>query len=133
MWCHELDRLGDDLCALLGTAELLSARYFSGEELIYPDELTILAQMGELLEGLRTTDLLTFLSPAERKRLFAPLKGGDDEWEDNGEDAACPPSPAARSLARELVVLARAEALTQLGERDRGVDMVAAWMRSGTA
>ena len=40
---------------------------------------------------------------------------------------------AARSLARELVVLARAEALTQLGERDRGVDMVAAWMRSGTA
>lgn len=40
-----------------------------------------------------------------------------------------PPSPAARTLATDLVVLAPAEALTQLGEGDQGTAMVAEWMR----
>lgn len=130
VWRGELSRLSDDLCALLGAAELLSDRYFAGEDLIFPEEFELLAKVAEELDALRFTDLLTFSTPAERTRLLAPLEGEDLAGDDDGEEIDYPPSPAARALARELVVLARAEAMATLGEHNRGVDLVAEWMRT---
>ena len=52
--------LREDVLALLGASTLLSRRYFSGEELLYPRARATLLELLATLHILRRLDLLTF-------------------------------------------------------------------------
>lgn len=112
----------------LDAADLLSRRYFSGAELLYPD---IRRRLGDLLEfalTLRSLCDLTFGSPKERRRAMERAEHLDERGM-REQDADAVVVRDARSLAQEMVVMARAEALTTLGEHRQGVDVVETWMR----
>lgn len=61
----------------------------------------------------------------EATELVSALDPGDPE-EDRPQTRA-----VARQLAEHLVLMARAEALDDLGERDAGRQLVEDWVRSG--
>ena len=124
--------LRDDLelrvCEFLDAADLLSRRYFAGADLLYPD---IRRDLGDLLEfalTLHSLCNLTFGSPKERRRAIDKAQHLDERGMQEG-DVNAAPTRDAHHLAQELVVMARAEALTTLGEHRQGVDVVEAWMR----
>ena len=112
----------------LDAAALLSRRYFTGADLLYPD---IRHHLGDLLEFALTLHSLcdlTFGSPRERKRAIERAEHLDERGM-RERDADAVVARDAHALAKELVVMARAEALTTLGEPRRGVAVVEAWMR----
>lgn len=112
----------------LDAADLLSRRYFTGADLLYPD---IRRDLGDLLEfalTLRSLCDLTLGSLTERRRAIERAEHLDERGM-REQDADAVVARDAHALAKELVVMARAEALTTLGEHRQGVDAVEAWMR----
>ena len=87
--------------------------------------------LGDLLEfalTLRSLCDLTFGSPRERRWAIERAEHLDERGI-REQDADTAPTRDAHAVAQELVVMARAEALTTLGEHPQGVDVVEAWMR----
>ena len=93
--------------------------------------MVIRRDLGDLLEfalTLRSLCDLTFGSLRGRRRAIERAKHLDERGvrEQHADSVV---APAAHALAQELVVMARSEALTTLGEHRQGVDVVEAWMR----
>ena len=61
---------------------------------------------------------------------FRPAGEGSHVAEKEELPVLGPPTDAARDLAMKLVTLAKAEALTTLGEQHQGLHMVEEWLRS---
>ena len=71
---------------------------------------------------------LTFGNPKERRRAIERAEHLDERGI-REQDADTARTRDAHALAQELVVMARAEALSTLGEPRRGVAVVEAWLR----
>lgn len=121
IWEELATVLDEDLRDLLGAAERLSARYYSGEDLLYPQGRSSLLHILEVLFCDRRLYDLCFGTRAERTRIAETL---DDPF------VLGPLTAYGRDLAVELVILAKAEALTMLGEQRAGVRLVEEWLRS---
>jgi hypothetical protein len=121
------------------TTQLISQRYLGGEELLYPDSVRRLEATLTALAGLRETYNHILDS--------RPPESDDDfvRWlAENSDPGKVEPSPpaepepdvrprtraAARCLAKHFILMARAEALDDLGERGAGIRLVQEWMQS---
>jgi hypothetical protein len=112
--------------------KLLSRRYFSGEDLYYPasrEELTSLLASVEESEDLYLQAVAPELTRGQEQKAGEEKdEGGQEEvlvTDINGGDPAT--AKRARDYAGQLVVLAKAEALADLGEKNRA----SGWLRTG--
>lgn len=106
----------------------MSRRYFTGADLLYPDIRRDAGDILELALTLHSLCDLTFGSTRERRRAIERAEHLDESsMQERDADAVV--ARDAHALAKDLVVLARAEAITTLGEHRQGVDVVEAWMR----
>jgi len=109
-------------------AELLSRRYFAGEELLFADlreEINLNLRMVGLLKGLYEEQIL-FGAPEGEKEFRAYMfylgtdgnQGSPPSWSETEplEEGEPDVSGKARELARHIVLAARAETLEKLGE-----------------
>jgi hypothetical protein len=137
-WPQEEALLWGEVSALLQAERLLAERYFAGEPLLFPDTVD------ELTETLCSLDRLfaayeSILEgrPPEQEEKFAPWIMGDEcgispssAVPETDSDRLRPnPERAARALAEHVVLMARAEALAQMDERNACVGLVQAWLR----
>jgi hypothetical protein len=139
-WPGEELMLWGEVVAFQEAVQLISRRYLGGEELLFP-------QSAHRLQA--TLDILAVMRDVHRtmiSRRPPQSEAGFLRWvleEETPESPAPPavsPDPlaekrpdtraAARSLAEHHVLMARAEALEALGERDAGIRLVENWLRS---
>jgi hypothetical protein len=120
LWREHGLSLEEDVRDLLGAAERLSVRYFSREDVLFPEARAALMQALEVHFHNQRLHLLCYGTRAERRRAAETL----DEVFVLG-----PLSDYGQDLAVELVTLAKAEALSALGEPNAGIRLVEAWMR----
>ena len=130
-WPKEAAECEEMVTVYLEAARLLSRRYFSGQDLLYPASSE---QLSSLLRWLASAGDLY------RERVAPKLEGHrepDEMTEEKGQDAT--PSVIetkqaifrlAKEKAEELVILAKAEALDSLGEKNQGIRLVEDWMRA---
>ena len=118
---------------------LVSKRYLSGEPLLYPDSAQKLAATLTALEGLRKTydSVLDGRPPEADEDFVGWLAGKRDLKQTSRTSSPVPPDQVrpntratALALAQHFLLMARAEALDDLGERDAGISLVQAWMLS---
>jgi hypothetical protein len=120
LWREHSLSLEEDVRDLLGAAERLSTRYFSGEDVLFPEARAGLMQALEVHFHNQRLHQLCYGTRAECRRAADTL----DEVFVLG-----PVVGYGRDLAVELVTLAKAEALSALGEPSAGVRLVEEWMR----
>jgi hypothetical protein len=139
-WPGEEQLLLGEVVAFQEAVQLISRRYLAGEELLFP-------QSAHRLQA--TLDILAVMRDVYRTALSRrppQSEAGFLRWvlEESTPESPVPPavSPdlaaekrpdtraAARSLAEHHVLMARAEALEALGERDAGIRLVEEWIRS---
>lgn len=119
-WRALAEALDEDVRDLLGAAECLSTRYFSGEDLLYPQA---------------RASLLQILLVLFRQQRLQALGYGTREESQHAADTLDEPfvlgplSANGRNLAVELVALAKAQALALLGEQNAGIRLVQEWLR----
>jgi hypothetical protein len=124
LWRDLATALDEDLRDLLGAAERLSGRYLSGEDLLYPPARTSLLQILGILFRQRRLYYLCYGTKEER---VCAVDTMDEPF------VLGPCSGYGRDLTLELVTLAKAEALSALGEQSAGVRLVEQWMRRVSA
>jgi len=138
-WSREERIFWGEVMSLLEAARLVSERYLGGEELFYPDAARKLEATLTALSGLRglyeemlagrppesDRDFALWLAEGEKpKRPMAPVA------EPPEAEARPDVTASARALAKHVVLIARAEALDDLGEREAGIQLMQEWMRS---
>ncbi len=128
-WFAEVEALETEVHSLLGAARLLSGRYFQGEEMLFPDARYCLALLYEALVSLRRMERISFGDWEEKLLAMDEIDRLEEAEDEVPVPAEEPPSPAARTLAKQLVMLARTEALVQLGEAEQGAQMAAELIR----
>ena len=138
-WPREEMLLWGEVMSFTEASRTLSEHYFAGEELLYPNVRRTLDSTLDLLAGLREAYHETLdMRPPESDEdfiLWMAQDKGVKSRKTSGDDAADDmPRPsvkrAARALAEHVVLMARAEALDDLGERDVGIKLVHDWMCS---
>jgi len=139
-WPGEEQLLWGEVVAFRDAVDLISRRYLGGQELLFP-------QSAQMLQGV--LDMLAVMRDVHRtttSRRPPKSEEGFLRWvlEESTTKTAVPPTvspnPAtekrpdtkatARSLAEHYVLMARAEALDALGERDASIQLVEDWLRS---
>ncbi|MBN1321151.1 MAG: hypothetical protein JXA87_09960 [Thermoleophilia bacterium] len=137
-WPREEALLWGEVSAMRQAERLLSERYLGGEELLYPQTArgleAILASLKELRETYRS---VLAQRPPDSDEEYVRWLAGDDCPQDL---RPLPPEPppmdrphttrTARALAEHFILVARADTLEHLGERDQGIRMVQEWMRA---
>ena len=133
-WSLAAESLVHEVVSLNGAIQDLATRYFRGQTPLFPTTAEDLAQLVRATSEVSASYQrclaagLLGAAPARRgKRTAAPAPDGP---------AAAPPldletvraaaALAAGDRAQELIVLAQAEALDLIGERDRGLNLVEA-------
>jgi hypothetical protein len=138
-WPMEEMLLWGEVMSFKEAERLLSARYFAGEELLYPDVRRTLDATLSFLAGMRTSYQVTLdMRPPESDKEFILWMARDttEKREEASPDDAADDMPrprvrrVAQAIAKHVVLVARAEALDDLGERDAGIRLVQIWMRS---
>jgi hypothetical protein len=138
-WHREEMLLWSEVMSFTEAARLLSQRYLGGEELLYPVTRRSLEVTLALLEGMRESYRRVLeMRPPDSDEDFARWLAGDGSGKDRGTlvDEVADDMPrlrvkrAAQAIARHVVLVARAEALDDLGERDESIRLVQDWMRS---
>jgi hypothetical protein len=121
LWREHAGSFEADVRDLLGAAKRLSARYYAGEDVLFPDARAALVQALEIHFHNHRLDLLCYGTKAECRRVAATMEETFElgSLTDHGQD-----------LAVELVTLAKAEALSALGKHTAGVRLVEEWMRA---
>ncbi len=99
--------------------------------MLFPDARYCLALLYEALVSLRRMERISFGDWEEKLLAMDEIDRLEEAEDEVPVPAEEPPSPAARTLAQQLVMLARAEALTQLVEPEQGAQMAAELIRSG--
>lgn len=137
-WAEEESGLWVRVKSSKQAAGLISRRYLAGEVLLFPASVRRIDAALASLTGLREvyqhllearlpdTDegLARLLVSDEPVRVQTSEAEGDGDFHDEADVNA-----AALHLARHVVMVARAEALDDLGERDAGVALAERWMR----
>ncbi|MBN1632444.1 MAG: hypothetical protein JW990_22020 [Thermoleophilia bacterium] len=141
-WPMQEALLWTEVTSLMEAERLLAKRYLSGESLLYPGSAQGLEEILSSLARLRETyDRVLDGRPPDSDDEFA-------RWlyeEGPAPRAAISSAPTdasllrpgtrrcARAYAEHCILVARAEALEALGERDAGIRLVEEWMRSEQA
>jgi len=138
-WSREERLFWGEVMSLREAARLVSARYLGGEELFYPDAARKLEATLTALSGLRELyqEILAG-RPPQSDKAFALWLAEDEKpkrrrapaAELTQAEARPDVTASARALARHVILIARAEALDDLGEREAGIQLVKQWMRS---
>jgi hypothetical protein len=132
-WPPEETLLRGEVTALLQAERLLSERYFCGQPLLFPsraedlaDTLTSLDNLGEVYESIREgrppqseADFARWLLGEAGPVTFSSSAPGAES-----DRLRTDPRRAARALDEHFVLLARAEALADMGERNASVGLV---------
>ena len=139
-WSAEENLLRGEVLAFREAERLISRRYLGGEDLLFPHSVRTLQVIREHLAALRDIyRTMIHRRPPESEEGFLrwvleeptlesldppamPLEDLAEKRPDTGR--------AVRSLAEHHVLMARAEALDALGERNAGVRLVEDWVRS---
>ena len=139
-WRAEEHRLRQDVRTAQEAGDLISERYLGGEEILFPDSARLLAALLDSLVGFR--DVYHHVvggRPPESREGFMRWIFEEPDVESSGPVPMDPEigeaeepdvRAAARRLAESHILMARAEALDTLGERNAGVQLVEDWMRS---
>jgi len=140
-WSADEVLLREEVLAFCEAERMVARRYFAGEDLLFPRSLQTLREVLALLDVLGDVyRTVTGRRPPESEEGF--LRWVLEEPADTSPTPpALTPGPAAetqtettrraaRSLAECHVILAKAEALEALGERNVGVRLVEGWVRS---
>ncbi len=137
-WRAEENRLRLDVRVAHEAGELISERYLGGEEILFPDSARLLAALLDALVGFK--DVYHHVvrgRPPESPEGFLRWIQEDPDPESSSPLPVAPAGEAeerdvrtaARRLAENHVLMARAEALDTLGERRASVRLVEEWMR----
>jgi hypothetical protein len=138
-WPSDEALLWAEVTSFQEAERLVSKRYLAGEPLFYPDSAQKLAATLAALRGLRDTydSVLDGRPPDADEDFIRWLARERDPKETVG---ALPPVPpdhvrprtraSALAIAQHFILMARAEALDDLDERDAGISLVQKWMRS---
>ncbi len=114
----------------LEAENLLSRRYFSGEDIYFPASRE---ELSSLLASVKESQdhYLQFVAPELSRGQDEKTDGKEGKDGQDTEELAEQRLTAkrARDYAGQLVVLAKAEALTDLGEKNQGVRLVERWLR----
>lgn len=138
-WPTKEMSLWGEVMSFTEAARILSEHYFGGEELLYPNVRQELAATLALLTGWRESYQRTLgMRPPDSDKDFILRMARDEDKKGrkaSADDAADDtPRPnvkrGARALANYVILIARAEALDDLGERDSGINLVRDWMCS---
>jgi hypothetical protein len=131
-WPREEMLLWGEVMSFTEATRILSEHYFGGEDLLYPNVRQELASTLVLLAGWREVyeETLDMRPPESDKEFILWMARNEDEKcrEASADDAADDmPRPrvkrVARALAEHVVLMARAEALDDLGERGAGIKL----------
>jgi hypothetical protein len=139
-WPGEEQMLRGEVVAFEEAVQLISRRYLGGEELLFPQSAHRLQATLDMLATMRDVfRTMTSRRPPQSEAGFL-------RWvlEEPADTSLVPPSissnpmaerrpdtkATARILAEHYVLMARAEALDALGQRDASIRLVEEWLRS---
>jgi hypothetical protein len=139
-WPVEEQMLWGEVMAFQEAVQLISRRYLGGEELLFPQSAERLQATLHMLAV--TRDVYRTMNsrrpPKSEERFLRWVL--EESTPESPVPPALSPDPAAekrpdtrataRSLAEHHVLMARAEALEALGERDASIRLVENWLRS---
>ena len=140
-WPSEEQMLWGEVMAFQEAVQLISRRYLGGEEMLFPQSAERFQATLDILAVMRDVHQ-TMISrrPPESEAGFLRWALEEGSTDKSPVPPAISPDPgaekrpdtraAARSLAEHHVLIARAEALEALGERDAGIRLVEDWLRS---
>ena len=141
-WATETAAVADEVASFREASSILSRRYFAGEELLFPDTVRKLEATLRALAGPREVygevirdrhpesdeDFIRWLARSEKGKVAAPVAPFPALEQEPKDDSLV--IATARGIARHVLVMARAAALDDLGERDASVQVAQDWMRS---
>jgi len=138
-WPRDEALFWGEISALLEAERLLSERYFSGEPLLFPDTARELRETLTALERLvGTYESIPEGRPPQSQEGFVRWLAGEKDPPSasssgpNSESDRLRPNPqrTARAIAEHIVLMARAEALADMGDRSASVGLIRGWLRA---
>jgi hypothetical protein len=138
-WGPEAEEVTVRILGFLGAADLISSRYFAGEDIVYPATRENLRVNLETIANLRDTyegSILGAPDSDDEFRDYVLALAGDEKTaqpENTRPRPGLPDATAkARVLAGQWVLMAKAEALEKLGEEREAVALATSLLRQVT-